>query len=370
MSPSPRASTDRLLGDVETYPDVIEHNTSTDIPESQKHIEKSLLRKLDLRTFFLVFVYIMNHVDRSNVAAARLKGLEEDLHMTGRQFNTLVSVMYIGYVPMQIPSNIFLDRLRRPSAYLSFCIFMWGIFSMSTGAATSFHDALLPRFLLGLSEAAYYPGVIFLLSRWYKRNELGLRMVYLVCGASASKVIGPLTASAILGTMDGKFGYAAWRWLFFIEGAFTCALTVVALYMIPDYPDTPASWLTVDEQILAQKRMVEDTCGIEDDPLKSPRRSGLMEALADWTVWWLAIAAISEKTMMSFENFFPTLAATLGYSPTISLFLCAPPWVLGVTTSFFIMRFVLPSTSHRFPKLFAGTQMPLESVFGIRSVQS
>ncbi|KIM50659.1 hypothetical protein SCLCIDRAFT_1225201 [Scleroderma citrinum Foug A] len=215
---------------------------------------------------------------------------------------------------------------------------MWGIFSISTGAATSFHVALISRFFLGLSEAAYYPGVLFILSRWYKRDELGLRMVYLVCGASASKVIGPLTASAILGTMDGKLGYAAWRWLFFIEGSFTCGLTALAFYMIPDYPSTPASWLTTDEQMVAQKRMIEDVYGVKNDSLNSARRSGLAEVLADWTVWWLAIAAISLKIMMSYENFFPTLAATLGYSPTISLFLCAPPWVVGVTTSFFIVR--------------------------------
>ena len=116
-------------------------------------------------------------------------------------------------------------------------------------------------------------------------------------------------------------------------------MTALALHMIPDYPSTPASWLTTDEQIVAQTRMVEDVCGVENSLLNG--RSGLVDALSDWTVWWLAIAAISLKIMMSYENFFPTLAATLGYSPTISLFLCAPPWVLGVTTAFFIMRFVL-----------------------------
>jgi len=135
------------------------------------------------------------------------------------------------------------------------------------------------------------------------------------------------------------------RWLFFFEGSFTCALTALALHMIPDYPSTPASWLTTDEQIVAQKRMVEDVCGVENASLSSARRSGLAEVLTDWTVWWLAIAAISLKIMMSYENFFPTLAATLGYSPTISLFLCAPPWVLGVTTSFFIVRSVVPPIS-------------------------
>ncbi|KAL4071130.1 major facilitator superfamily domain-containing protein [Scleroderma yunnanense] len=274
-------------------------------------------------------------MDRSNVAAAQLKGLEEDLHMTGQQFNTLISIMYVGYVLMQVPSNVSLDQLRRPSTYLSLCAFSWGVFSISTG---HYRGALISRFLLGFSEAVFYPGVLFMLSKWYKRDELGLRMAYFTCGASVSKVFGSLAASGILATMDGKLGFAAWRWLFFIEGGLTCAIAVVALYIIPDFPTTPASWLTVEEQMLAQQRMVEDMCRTQPDLLKGIQRSGLMEALTDWTVWWLAISMVVLNASLSFGIYFPTLVATMGYSPTTTLLLCAPPWVLGVATSFIVMQ--------------------------------
>ncbi|KAL4075885.1 MFS general substrate transporter [Scleroderma citrinum] len=278
----------------------------------------------------------MNYMDRNNVAAARLKGLEEDLGMTGGQFNTLVSVLYVGYVLAQIPSNMFLDRLTRPSVYISFCIFLWGVFSISTGAAQSFHAALVSRLFLGLSEAVFYPGILFMLSRWYKRDELGLRMAYFTCGSSIANAFGALTASGILSTMDNRLGYAAWRWLFFIEGSLTCILSAMAFYIVPDFPSTPVSWLTTEERMLAQQRLEEDLSGVERDSSKN--RSGLVEAFTDWTVWWLAIALTALNASLSFGNFFPTLAATMGFGPTITLLLCAPPWIVGVATSFLVMR--------------------------------
>lgn len=131
------------------------------------------------------------------------------------------------------------------------------------------------------------------------------------------------------------------RWLFFIEGGLTFAMALVSLYMIPDFPTTPASWLTAEEQVLAQRRMTEDVCGAEHDLFKSIRWHGLVEAFADWTVWWLAISMTVLNASMSFGLYFPTLAANMGYSPTITLLLCAPPWVLSIATSFIVTRFVL-----------------------------
>lgn len=180
----------------------------------------------------------------------------------------------------------------------------------------------------------FSPAVVFILSRWYKRNELGLRLAYFICASSLSKVIGTLIASGIIATMDGILGYAAWRWLFFVEGGLTCMIAIPAFYLVPDFPTTPASWLTVEEQMLAQTRMVEDLHGLEK---KDTQQSGLIEAFSDWTVWWLAIALTILDAALSFGDFFPTLVATLGYNETTTLLLCAPPWVLGVLTSLLIM---------------------------------
>jgi len=117
-------------------------------------------------------------------------------------------------------------------------------------------------------------------------------------------------------------------------------MALVALYMIPDFPTTPASWLTPEEHMLAQRRMAEEACGAEHDLSKSIRH-GVLEAFADWTVWWLAVSMAVLNASMSFGLYFPTLAATMGYSPTITLLLCAPPWLLSLTTAFIVTRFVL-----------------------------
>ncbi|KIM51090.1 hypothetical protein SCLCIDRAFT_63962, partial [Scleroderma citrinum Foug A] len=307
-------------------------------PHKQRELEKGLLRKLDLRVAFLALLHSINYIDRGNVASARLKGLEEDLHMAGQQFNALISCFYVGYVLMQIPSNIFLNRLNRPSVYISCCIFLWGIISISflPTQLGSFHAALVSRFLLGFSQAVFYPGVIFVLSTWYKCDELGLRTAYLTCGAALGTSFGALVESGILATMDGRLGYAAWRWLFFIEGGLTCVVALMAFYVVPDFPTSRATWLTTEEQLLAQKRVAEDLRGVMDHSLESSKSSGLVEAFTDWTVWWIAIAVVLLEVSQSFLTFFPTIVATMGYSPSLTLLLCTPPQILIVIVSFFV----------------------------------
>lgn len=123
-----------------------------------------------------------------------------------------------------------------------------------------------------------------------------------------------------------------------MEGAATCILAIPAFYLVPDFPTSPASWLTAEERSLAQARMIEDVHGLESNCVK---QSGLVEAFTDWTVWWLAIALTFLNVSLSFGDFIPTLALTMGYSESVTLLLCAPPWVLGVTTAILFMRFVL-----------------------------
>ncbi|KAG2152186.1 sugar transporter [Suillus cothurnatus] len=225
--------------------------------------EKRLLCKLDLRVAFLVLIYIMNFMDRNNAAstapfasAARLRGFEEDLNMKGNQFNTLISILYVGYLLMQAPSShetAIAVPLKLHDNMGCYHLLHW------------YHAALILRFLLGFVEAAFFPGAVFLLSRWYKRNELGLRTALLTCGSSVSNAFSALIASGILAGLDGRLGFTAWRWLFFVEGILTTIVAVCAIWILPDFPSTPSIWLSPDEQILAKRRMEEDaTAGNED----------------------------------------------------------------------------------------------------------
>ncbi|KAG9030401.1 hypothetical protein FS842_004431, partial [Serendipita sp. 407] len=143
--------------------------------EARARLERKLLRKLDARMSILVVIYILNYIDRNNAAAARLRGFESDLNLHGQQFATLLSILYVGYIAMQVPSNIFLDRIGKPSIYLPVCMIVWGVISCLTGITHNFVGALLTRFFLGFVEAAFFPGALYLLSKWYTKKELGLR---------------------------------------------------------------------------------------------------------------------------------------------------------------------------------------------------
>ncbi|KAF8741122.1 hypothetical protein AX14_005723 [Amanita brunnescens Koide BX004] len=301
-------------------------------PEARKALEKRLLLKLDLRMSILVIIYILNFIDRNNTSAARLRGLETDLHLRGQEFATLLSILYVGYVIMQVPSNMFLNYIGRPSLYLPFCMMIWGMISCLTGITRNFVGALLTRFFLGFVEAAFFPGALFLISKWYKRDELGLRTAILWCGNIISSAFGALIASGILEGMQGKLGQAAWRWLFYIEGALTIFFAVFAIFILPDFP-TNTRWRTPQERALAIRRMEEDV-GISDQEEAGRQGSGFWLAITDWKVWWLGLMLMSQTVALSFSAYFPTLTATLGYSPTVSLVLIAPPFLFTTLLSF------------------------------------
>lgn len=190
-------------------------------PEHRARVEKSLKRKLDLRCSLFVAIYIMNYLDRNNIAAARLKGLQDDLNLNNTEYSTCLSILYVGYILMQIPSNMLINGLERPSLYLSIVMLIWGLISTLSGVVHDFKGMVVTRFFLGFVEAAFLPGVLLILSKWYTRRELTLRNAILFCGNLISNAFSALVGAGVLSNMQGTLGHAAWRWLFWIEGAVT-----------------------------------------------------------------------------------------------------------------------------------------------------
>ncbi|KAG8898875.1 hypothetical protein FRB99_007087 [Tulasnella sp. 403] len=287
-------------------------------PEERRKLEKKLLLKLDLR-------------------AARLRGFEADLKLKGNEFATLLSILYVGYILMQVPSNMLLNYIGKPSIYLPACMMVWGVISCLTGITHNFTGALLTRFFLGFVEAAFFPGALFLLSKWYTRKELGLRTCILYCGNLSSNAFGNLLAAGILDRMEGKLGHAAWRWLFFIEGTLTCFVAVIAVFVLPDFPST-TTWLSPLERRLAEVRMAEEVGASDDNTSDEGIFTGLILAVTDWRVWFMALALTAQVVGLSFNAYFPTLTATLGYKATVTLLLCAPPWAFATIVAFLVAR--------------------------------
>ncbi|KAK7722657.1 hypothetical protein SLS57_004862 [Botryosphaeria dothidea] len=302
--------------------------------EERTRLEIKLRRKIDLRLMPMVIImYILNYIDRNNIAAARLAGMEEDLGLSESQYLTSVSILFVGYLLMQVPSNLYLNKIGLPAIYLPACMIVWGAISTATAACQNFGGLVACRFFLGFVEAAYFPGCLFYLSSWYTRKELGLRTAILYSGALISGAFSGLIAAGIQGNMDGDRGLRAWRWLFIIEGAATIFIASFGFFILPNFPRT-TTWLTEQERQLAVWRLQEDIgmddwTGSEDQSLWI----GFKLACQDVKMWVLMGLLFGIVGAGSVTTFFPSVVETIGYGKVETLLLTAPPYVLAVITT-------------------------------------
>ncbi|KAF2816652.1 pantothenate transporter liz1 [Mytilinidion resinicola] len=304
-------------------------------PEVRQATELKLKRKIDIRLMpMIILMYIMNYLDRNNIAAVRLAGLQDELDLSSTQYQTVISILFVGYILMQIPSNLFLNKIGKPAIYLPSCMVAWGIISGSTAGCHNFAGLIVIRFFLGFVEAAYFPGCLFYLSAWYTRKELGLRTAILYSGSLVSGAFGGLITAGITSNMDGTKGLRAWRWVFIIEGVITVVIAAASFFILPNFPRT-TTWLTEEERQLAVWRLQEDIG--EDDWVNSEQQSffhGMKLAFLDIKTWILMIMLLGFVSSASVTNFFPTVVKTLGYNNVNTLLLTAPPYVLAVITTF------------------------------------
>ncbi|KFA71170.1 hypothetical protein S40288_04668 [Stachybotrys chartarum IBT 40288] len=301
-------------------------------PTRRAAVEKSMKRKLDLRCSLFILIYIMNYLDRNNIAAARLRGLEDDLDLSGTEYATCLSILYVGYILMQVPSNIFINRISRPSLYISAAMLLWGLISTLSGNAQTFSHMVVIRFFLGFVEAAFLPGALLILSKWYTRRELTLRNAILFCGNLISNAFSALIGAGVLSNMQGVLGHAAWRWLFWIEGAATMAIAISAAFILPDLPHNSRGF-TEEELQVAQLRMIEDVGEADTDSAEQGVFDGLWMALKDLKIYLMMLTFTCYVIGLSFNAFFPTLTGTLGFGYVPTLLMSSPPWVFSCIIS-------------------------------------
>ncbi|KAI1084549.1 putative MFS transporter [Whalleya microplaca] len=310
-------------------------------PDWHRDMTKRVMRKVDFHLLpMLILMYLLNFLDRSNLAQARLGTLEKDLNMTGTDFNLTTSILFVGYLLMQLPSNLLLTRVQ-PSVYLGVAMAIWGVISAAQAATHTLGALVACRFFLGFAEAPYFPGAIFLMSSWYTRAELAHRIAWFYCGNSLANAFGGLLGAGILGNMSGARGIAGWRWLFIIEGCITVVVAISAAFILPNYPAT-TKWLTPEERAYAQWRLVNDT-GEADLADAASIKDGVMMALKDPRLYLFTLIQHSSLLTQAFQYFFPTILKTLGYGNIESLLLTVPIWAAT-----FIVSLAVTSTSGRF----------------------
>ncbi|KAI4592801.1 hypothetical protein KJ359_010434 [Pestalotiopsis sp. 9143b] len=263
----------------------------------------------------------MNYVDRNALPQAKVQGLVADIGLVGVEYNIVLSLTFIGYILMQVPSNMILG-LTRPSIYLSVVMVLWGIVSGCSGAVQNFAGMAACRFFLGIAEAPFFAGVAFLFSGWYTRAELGLRLGIFFCAAMLSGAFGGLFAAGIAAAFQGN-AIASWRWLFIIEGAATVVFACATAFVIPDWPAT-TRWLTEEEKALGVVRLIEDA-GEEESEIKT--WDAFKMASKDFRVWLCIINQMCLQAVASLTNFLPTLVKNFGFSTIHTLLLTAPPYL-------------------------------------------
>ncbi|KAL7929776.1 MFS general substrate transporter [Trichoderma chlorosporum] len=315
--------------------------------------ENRLVKKLDFIIFPTFFViYMMSFLDRINISNARIQGMVQDLDLTGNRFNIALFTYYISYILLEVSSNMMIKRFR-PSLYLSTLMFCWGIVNMCMGFVHSYNALIGLRFLLGIFEAGVLPGIIYVTSMYYKRHEYQKRMSFFFCSTVVAGAFGGLLAYAIA-KLSGRHGFAAWRWIFIIEGAITSTLAIIAAFLIIDWPEQ-TKYLNPEEKDLLRRRLatdVDDSCRM--DVLN---KTSFKMIMSDYKIWLGALVYMGVGVPgLSGTFFLPTILLEFNWKAQEAQVRTIPVYVFAGGTML-IGAWASDKLRHRFGFFVAGTSM-------------
>ncbi|KAJ3521927.1 hypothetical protein NM208_g13080 [Fusarium decemcellulare] len=167
--------------------------------------EIALVKKLDLYLMPILWVmYFLNFLDRNAIVNGKLNGLDKDLGMVGSQYNTCVSIFFVGYITGQIPSNVLITRIK-PSWYMSGWMMAWAIVSTLICVVKSYHGMLACRLILGMTEAPFYSGACYMVSLFYNRKETATRLAIFYTGNLLASSFSGLIAAGVFAGLDGRY---------------------------------------------------------------------------------------------------------------------------------------------------------------------
>ncbi|KAI0689566.1 MFS general substrate transporter [Cytidiella melzeri] len=292
--------------------------------------ERKLIRRIDWHVVpWLAVLYLLNFLDRGNIGNARLYNIQSDLHITDKQYLIALTVFFFPYALFEPPSNVALRKLR-PSRWLSFIMLVWGLAMTFHGLVRNYAGLVGLRVLLGLAEAGLYPGVVFYLSCWYRRCELGTRVAVFFSSATVAGAFSGLLAAAIH-NMDGIGGKPGWAWIFILEGIFTVLCAVASFFILEDFPET-AKFLSDTERVWVIRRLQADmklSAAGESFNIKY-----VWQSLKDWKTWIaMGIYMGFDGPLFAFSLFTPTIINQLSFEATAANLLSVPvyAWACLVT---------------------------------------
>ncbi|KAL1405686.1 hypothetical protein Q8F55_007352 [Vanrija albida] len=292
-------------------------------------LEAKLVRKIDIRMLPMLWVcYILNYLDRTNVGNAYPGGMGEDLRLTSSDYSLVLSIFFVGYLLWEVPSNMMLAR-STPRVFLPAIMFVWGAMCFGAKGINSLGGMVAFRFVLGLVEAGFFPGVMLLMSCWYKPAELSKRVAIFWTAALTAGAFGGILAGLVITSLEGKAGTRGWKWLFIVEGLITVFFAAMAFFVLPNYPAT-TKWLTDEERELAIRRL-QSGSNTEEEHVS--HLQAFKDACRDPKTWVFVLTYNFINCAGTISYFFPTLMKTLGYSGRMIQFMTVPIYAVSLVVA-------------------------------------
>ena len=273
---------------------------------------------------FLFMLYVVCFLDRINVSFAALQ-MNRDLGLSAAAYGLGTGIFFIGYALFEVPSNIILARVgaRRWIARIAIT---WGLLSASMMYVEGPRSFYVLRFLLGVAEAGFFPGIVYYLGNWFPAPQRARAISTFMTAIPIAAVIGGPLSGALLG-LNGRLGLAGWRWLFLLEGLPSVALGIAALWYLADRPED-AKWLAPDE-----RAWLETTLAEERTHRQSHHGINLRRMFSHRTVWELGLLyALGSAGTYGFTFWLPQILKNVSGSSDffVGLMSASPNFVAAI----------------------------------------
>jgi ACS family tartrate transporter-like MFS transporter len=296
-------------------------------------IETRTIQKVRIRIIPFVFLlYFVAYLDRINIGFAALT-MNKELAVTSQQFGLLAGIFFFGYAIFEIPSNLLLDKIGA-RIWIARILITWGILATLTGFAHTVHQLYVVRFLLGLAEAGYLPGIVLYLTYWFRRREQAQAVALFLTGLPVTSILGAPVSGLILDHVHW-LGISSWRWLLVLEGIPAIVCGFLTYFLLPSRP-AEAKFLTPEEKAWIQADLLR-----EEQQKLDQHQYSVLQAMANGRVWCLAAIHFGMLIGLYTLSFWvPQLVKSFSgrYSNSAVGFLVMIPHLVGLAGMILISR--------------------------------
>jgi MFS transporter, ACS family, tartrate transporter len=296
-------------------------------------IEATTVRKLRLRILPFVFLlYVIAYLDRINIGFAALT-MNKELAISSQQFGFLAGIFFFGYFIFEVPSNLLLHRIGA-RIWIARILITWGVVAVLTGFVETPHQLYVVRFILGLAEAGYFPGIVLYLTYWFRQREQAQAIALFMAAVPITSIVGAPISGLILDHVHW-LGLSSWRWLLILEGVPAVVGGFLTYLLLPNRP-VEAKFLTQKEKDWISSELVR-----EERQKSAKRRISAVQVFANGRVWHLICVGFAFYISVYTLNFWmPQVVKSLfaRYSNSMVGILVMIPSIAGLLAMVLVSR--------------------------------